>query len=62
MTKLQTKIRCSRFSRLQKKESHQSDGVWIGNKRYLTPRFLKPFIKTTKAIRLKGGKLKLKRY
>lgn len=60
MTKLQTKIRCARFSRRQRKESHKI--VWIGNKRYGTPRFLKPYIKKIKAMRLKGSKLKLKRY
>lgn len=60
MTKLQNKIRCARFSRRQRKEKH--DNVWVGNKRYGIPRFLRPYVKVVKAMRLKGSKLRLRRY
>ena len=59
MTKLQVKTSRARSSRRQIKESHKI--VWVGNKRYGTPRFLKPFIKKIKAMRLKGSKLRLRK-
>ena len=60
MTKLQVKTSHARSSRRQRKESHKI--VWVGNKRYGIPRFLKPYIKKIKAMRLKGARLKLMRY
>lgn len=60
MTKLQQKINHARFFRMRKRERNKI--VWVGNKRYGTPRFLVPYVKVVKAMRLKGSKLQLRRY